>query len=245
RQARALEAELGRDFDARVSVAMRYWRPFTGEAIGEMRAFAPDDIVLLPLYPQYSKTTTGSSLKEWNRLYPANGHNPRVHVVREFFEDGAYVDAVAGAVGAEMSAYTDPSAVDVVFSAHSVPVSVIEAGDPYQKQIERTVDLVWRRGGWPARRHLCYQSKVGPSKWLRPMMREMLESLAASGSKEVLMVPISFVSDHVETLFEINIEHREIAERLGVTFRMVPGLNDQRQFIGALAGLVRSALNRN
>jgi ferrochelatase len=242
-QARALEADLRRDFDARVAVAMRYWRPFTAEAVAEMRRFAPDDLVLLPLYPQYSKTTTGSSLKEWNRLYRANGGGPRVHVVREFFEDPDYIAAVTAAVDAELRRYPDPASVDVVFSAHSVPVSVIDAGDPYRRHIERTVELVWERGGWPARRRLCYQSKVGPSKWLRPMMREMLERLAAEGSRRVLMVPISFVSDHVETLFEIDIEHREIAERAGIAdFRMVPGLNSQPAFIAALAGLVRAAL---
>jgi ferrochelatase len=136
-----------------------------------------------------------------------------------------------------------PSGADIVFSAHSVPVAVVEAGDPYQRQIERTVDLVWQKGQWPARRHICYQSKVGASKWLRPSMHETLGKLAASGSKHVLVVPISFVSDHVETLHEINIEHRDRARGLGIEdFRMVPGLNDSPLFIQALAKLVRGAV---
>ena len=131
--------------------------------------------------------------------------------------------------------------LDIVFSAHSVPVAVIEAGDPYQRQIEHTVDLVWERGGWPARRHTCYQSKVGASKWLRPSMHETVKKLAADGSKHMLVVPISFVSDHVETLHEIDIEHREQARELGISdFRMMPGLNDSPDFIRALAGLVRA-----
>ena len=122
---------------------------------------------------------------------------------------------------------------------------MIEKGDPYQRQIERTVELVSRRGGWRCRRSLCYQSKVGPSKWLRPMMRETLEDLGRRGSKQVLMVPISFVSDHVETLFEIDIEHREIAERAGIEqFRMVPGFNDHPSFIAALAAMVRRAVSQ-
>jgi len=117
----------------------------------------------------------------------------------------------------------------------------VEKGDPYQRQIERTAELVWQRGGWPARRHLCYQSKVGASKWLRPSMHETIKRLAAEGRKHVLVVPISFVSDHVETLHEIEIEHREQARKLGIDdFRMVPGLNDSPAFIAALAGLVRS-----
>jgi ferrochelatase len=240
RQARALERELRRDLDARVVVAMRYWHPFTEAAIKQMAAHAPGELVLLPLYPQYSKTTTGSSLNEWNRRFLPNGWNPRVHIVSEFYQDTAYIDAVAGAVDASLREMDNPVHTDIIFSAHSVPLSVIEQGDPYQRQIEHTVDLVWQRGRWPARRHLCYQSKVGASKWLRPSMHETIKNLAASGSKHVLVVPISFVSDHVETLHEIDIEHREQARSLGIDeYRMMPGLNDSTAFIAALANLVR------
>ena len=244
RQARALETELRRECDARVAVAMRYWRPFTEEAIKELAAHAPDEIVLLPLYPQYSRTTTGSSINEWNRRFGPNGWNPRVHVVSEFYREPAYLDAVAGAISASLGDFEDPAEVDIVFSAHSVPVAVIDGGDPYQRQIEHTVDLVWQRGGWPARRHLCYQSKVGASKWLRPSMHETIKSLSSAGSRAVLVVPISFVSDHVDTLHEIDIEHREQARRLGIeNFRMMPGLNDSPAFIAALAGLVRKRIS--
>jgi ferrochelatase len=195
------------------------------------------------LYPQYSKTTTGSSINEWNRRFQPNGWNPRVHVVTEFYRETAYLDAVTAAIDASLRDFENPADVDMVFSAHSVPVAVIDRGDPYQRQIEHTVDLVWERGRWPARRHLCYQSKVGASKWLRPSMHETLRSLSAAGSRNVLVVPISFVSDHVETLHEINIEHREQARSLGIEdYRMMPGLNDSREFIAALAGLVRSRI---
>jgi len=243
RQAWALEAELRREFDARVVVAMRYWHPLTQEAIAELAAFAPEDVVLLPLYPQYSKTTTGSSINEWNRRFHTNGWNPRTHLVREFYEDAAYLDAVVAAINGMLRDVEDISEVNVVFSAHSVPVAVIEQGDPYQRQIERTVDLVWQRGGWPARRHICYQSKVGASKWLRPSMHETIQRLASAGSQNILVVPISFVSDHVETLHEIDIEHREQARSLGIKdYRMMPGLNDSPAFIAALAGLVRARI---
>ncbi len=243
RQAKALECELRREFDARVVMAMRYWRPFTQEAITTLAAQAPDEVVLLPLYPQYSKTTTGSSLNEWNRRFQPNGWRPRVHVVREFYKDADYLDAVVAAIDSSLRDFEDPADVDMVFSAHSVPVAVIEQGDPYQRQIEDTVDLVWQRSSWPGRRHICYQSKVGASKWLRPSMHETVKNLSAAGSRHVLVVPISFVSDHVETLHEIDIEHREQARTLGIAdFRMMPGLNDSPAFIGALAGLVRSQL---
>ncbi len=240
RQAEALEAQLCSDFDARVVVAMRYWHPFTEEAIAELAAHAPEEVVLLPLYPQYSRTTTGSSINEWNRRFHPNGWRPRVRVISEFYENAAYLDAVVSAIDASLRDFEDPADVDIVFSAHSVPVAVIDGGDPYQRQIEHTVELVWQRGGWSARRRLCYQSKVGASKWLRPSMHETVKNLAAAESRNLLVVPISFVSDHVETLHEIDIEHREQARSLGIeNYRMVPGLNDSAAFIAALAGLVR------
>jgi ferrochelatase len=245
RQAVALEKRLRQDYDARVVVAMRYWRPFTQEAIAELAQHAPDEIVLLPLYPQYSKTTTGSSVNEWNRRFRPNGWNPAVHVVSEFYRDPAYIESVVSGIRNSLGQFAEPGDVDMVFSAHSVPMSVIEKGDPYQRQIEETVDLVWARGGWPSRRHVCYQSKVGASKWLRPSMHETVKRLAAEGSKNLLVVPISFVSDHVETLHEIDIEHREQARGLGIAnYRMVPGLNDSPDFIEALAGLVDNLVVR-
>jgi ferrochelatase len=243
RQAAALEATLRQEFDARVAIAMRYWRPFTADAIVEMERHAPGELVLLPLYPQYSKTTTGSSLNEWTRRFHPNGWNPRVHVVREFHENEGYLNAVTEAVNRSLAEFEDPAAVDMVFSAHSVPVAVVEHGDPYQRHIERTVELVWQRGQWPGRRHLCYQSKVGASKWLSPSMHETVKRLAAEGSRHILVIPISFVSDHVETLHEIDREHRAQAAGLGITdYRMAPGLNDAPAFIGALADMVRAAV---
>jgi protoporphyrin/coproporphyrin ferrochelatase len=248
RQAAALEAVLAREFDARVAVAMRYWRPFTADAIRQLQEHAPEEIVLLPLYPQYSKTTTGSSLNEWKRRFSGNGHGPRVHAIEHFYRDPAYLQAVVESIGrtlAGFAGFADAGDVDMVFSAHSIPMAVVERGDPYQRQIEETVELVWRMGGWPGRRHLCYQSKVGASRWLRPSMHETIRRLAAEGRRHVLVAPISFVSDHVETLHEIEIEHREQARGLGIEdFRMVPGLNDSPAFIEALAGLVRASVRQ-
>ena len=242
RQAVALEAALRKDCDARVVVAMRYWHPFTEVAIEELKTHRSDEVVLLPLYPQYSKTTTGSSLNEWRRKFQPNGWSPRVRTIEEFHEDPAYLDAVVDLVNATVAGVSGLRDTDFVFSAHSVPMAVVDGGDPYQRQIERTTNLVWQRGGWPGRKHLCYQSKVGASKWLRPSMHETIARLGSEHRKHVVVVPISFVSDHVETLHEIDIEHREQARGLGIEdFRMVPGLNDSPRFIEALAGLVRGA----
>ncbi len=245
RQAAALERELQSSLDARVVVAMRYWHPFTSEAIAELQKHAPDEVVLLPLYPQYSRTTTGSSLNEWNRLLRlSDTWRPKVHLVREYHADPDFIDALVAAVNESLAGFPHPIAeLDFLFSAHSLPLSVVQAGDPYQEHIERTCDLVWARGGWSGRRHLCYQSKVGTSKWLGPSMGEAIERLAAEGARHVLVVPISFVSDHVETLYEIGIEHRELAERLGIAdFRLMAGLNCSPRFIAALAKLVRQRL---
>ena len=213
--------------DARVVVAMRYWHPFTSEAIAELEEHAPGDIVLLPLYPQWSNTTTASSLHEWERRYTRNGNGARVHVIRDYHDDPGFVCAVVAGINRALRGFGDPAGLDFVFSAHGVPLSVVRAGDPYERHVERSVDLVWQRGGWPGRRHLCYQSKVGTAKWLGPSMSETIDRLASEGRERVLVIPISFVSDHVETLHEIDIEHREQAERLGIReFRLMPGLND-------------------
>jgi len=246
RQAHALEIELSKSWAARVVVAMRYWHPLTEEAVRELQAFTPEEIVLLPLYPQYSATTTGSSLNEWARHYRAQPGLP-VHVVREFHDHSLYIDALVKRINQALERFRrsnghaagSPGDVHLVFSAHSIPVSVIERGDPYQLQIEATMKLVMKRGRWPNPYRLCYQSRSGPGRWLQPFLAESLHDLAARSVERVLVVPVSFVSDHVETLYEINIEGREMAENLGIhRFEIMEGLNDFPPFIAALADLV-------
>jgi len=241
RQARALEIELashGRE--VRSFVAMRYWHPFTREAIAQLEAAQCDEIVLLPLYPQYSSTTTGSSLNEWQRLFRSD---VPVRAVTSFYRHPAYLDAVIERVEQALARFPLPQRAEIVFSAHSVPMSVIAKGDPYQRQIEETVRLLMERAGWPNRHRLCYQSKVGASKWLQPSLHRTLHDLAAEKKREVCIVPVAFVSDHVETLGEIDHEAREEARRLGITqFEMSAGLNDSPKFISALRELVLEAL---
>jgi len=241
-QARALQLKLTESgLDARCFVAMRYWHPFTTEAIEHLRAAKCDEVVLLPLYPQYSSTTTGSSLNEWRRRFP---DDIPVHCVDPFYENELYLEAVVEKLEEALARFPDPQRADIVFSAHSVPVSVIEEGDPYQRQIEETVELIMQRGGWRNRYRLCYQSKVGASKWLQPSLRRTLIDLRDQHVREVCVVPISFVSDHVETLGEIDHEAREQARKLGIErFEMSSGLNDAPTFIAALAELVIAALD--
>lgn len=241
-QARALEEELAEaGLDATCVVAMRYWHPFTCQAATQLEAAAVDEIVLLPLYPQYSSTTTGSSLNEWKRCFRPSG--VPVHCVREFYRHPTYLEAVAEKVEQALNRFPRPEEALLVFSAHSVPIAVVEKGDPYQRHIEETVELVRKRGGWPNRHRLCYQSKVGASKWLQPSLRTTLREAATRGERQVCVVPISFVSDHVETLGEVDHEAREQAAQLGIAqFEMSAGLNDSPTFIAALADLVATAV---
>jgi ferrochelatase len=241
RQARALETELrNRGMDVRCFVAMRYWHPFTRDAIEQLLAAECDEVMLLPLYPQYSSTTTGSSLNEWRRLF--SGDVP-VHCVESFYRNPVYLDAVVEKVDEALARFPTLHRPEIVFSAHGIPMSVIEKGDPYQRQIEETVRLLVERGAWNNPHRLCYQSKVGASRWLQPSLHHTLRQLAAEHAREVCVVPIAFVSDHVETLGEIDHEAREQAQRLGFTqFEMSAGLNDSPKFISALGQIVQEAL---
>ena len=241
RQAQALETALGDlGIDAQCSVAMRYWHPFTAEAVAQIQRAGCDEIVLLPLYPQYSSTTTGSSLNEWRRLY---GDALPVYTVENFYRHELYLDSLVEKVEEALDRFPRPDDVELVFSAHSVPQAVIEKGDPYQRQIEETVELLMDRGGWRNRHHLCYQSKVGASKWLQPSLHTTLRTVAASGARDICVIPVSFVSDHVETLGEIDHEARAEAAALGIRqFEMTSGLNDSPTFIAALAELVAGAI---
>jgi protoporphyrin/coproporphyrin ferrochelatase len=235
-QAVALEAALKPHIPARVIVAMRYWHPSTQEAIASLEKDPVDELVLLPLYPQYSLATTGSSLKEWNRLY-----KPRIPVrlIEHFYDHPDYIAGIVERINTVLNTLADPSSVVLVFSAHGLPMALVEKGDPYPKHIETTVQLVRQLGAWNNPHVLCFQSRVGPQKWLQPSLTGMIEKLAQEGVRRMLVVPISFLTEHIETLHEINIEAREQAESLGIhEFYTMPALNDSPLLIRGLADLV-------
>ncbi|MGA9965189.1 MAG: ferrochelatase [Terriglobales bacterium] len=240
-QARALQLKLTESgLDAHCFVAMRYWHPFTTQAIEQLRDARCDEVVLLPLYPHYSSTTTGSSLNEWRRLFQ---DDIAIHCIETFYRHELYLQALVEKIDEALARFSDPDRPEIVFSAHSVPLAVIQRGDPYQRQIEETVELLMQRGGWTNGYRLCYQSKVGASKWLQPSLHMGLRELAMGKNREVCIVPVSFVSDHVETLGEIDHEARAEAAKLGIKrFEMTSGLNDSPTFIAALADLVGNAI---
>jgi ferrochelatase len=249
RQRGALVEALSGEIDPVAVVAMRYWHPLTEEAVAALRKAGPiEEIVLLPLYPHFSYATTLSSFKEWCRVYGPPEVGPPQRTISQFFDHPLYVQAVAQRIGSVLRQFEDSSRIHLIFSAHGLPMSLVEKGDPYPTQIEATVRLVCEEGrkqfpGWPKTHLLCYQSRVGPSKWLQPPLTGTIERLGTEGVKEMLIVPISFVTEHIETLHEINIEAREDAKKFGVeVLRMMPAVGDSPLFIAALKDLVLRAV---
>jgi ferrochelatase len=247
-QARALQETLRPHLNARTIVAMRYWHPDTAEAVTMLESEHYDELVLLPLYPHYSFATTRSSLREWDRQYSAKlknkrGPKPPVKLIDHFYDHPDYIAGIVERINSVLQEVPDPEHVQLVFSAHGLPMTLVEKGDPYPQHIEQTVQLVRQLGAWRNPYVLCYQSKVGPQKWLQPSLTGTIESLAKSGVKRMLVIPIAFLTEHIETLHEINIEAREQAEHLGVKdFYLMPALNDSPLLIRALADLVLRAV---
>jgi protoporphyrin/coproporphyrin ferrochelatase len=249
RQRVRLVAAVSPYIDPVAVTAMRYWHPMTSEAVETLSHAGPlDEIVLLPLYPHFSYATTLSSLKEWRRVYGKLRKELPEHTIGQYYDHPLYIQALVTNIGRMLRQFSDSSAIHLIFSAHGLPMSLVEKGDPYPKHIEATVRLACELGakqfpGWPRTHLLCYQSRVGPAKWLQPPLTGTIERLGHEGVKEMLIVPISFVTEHIETLHEINIEAREDAKKFGVEkFLMMPAVGDSPLFIGALKDLVLRAV---
>lgn len=247
RQAAALETVLAGRLagdQVRVFIAMRYWNPLTEQTAAEVAAYAPDEVVLLPLYPQYSTTTTQSSLKAWNDAYAGPGVSRAVCC---YPRAAGWIEAQAQAIGLKLDEAGD-APVRVLFSAHGIPEKLVTGkGDPYQEQVETTVAAVVavieaQRG--PIDHALCYQSRVGPMKWLGPSTPDAIDQAARDGVG-VVVAPIAFVSEHVETLVELDIEYGELAHEKGVSpYLRAPAVGVEPLFIDALAEATVEALGR-
>lgn len=239
RQCDLLEQELNRSMRSRVFVAMRYSTPTTAAAVEAVREANCQRVILLPLYPQYSAATTGSSLREWERCAARRQLDLPTAIIDSYACHPTYIAALAERVSAALARFPPESKPHVLFSAHGLPQKFIRQGDPYQRQIEDTVREVIRECALKAPHTLCYQSRIGPQRWLKPSLTASLRRLGRGGCDAVLVVPVSFVSDHLETLSEINIEARHEAASLGIRqFETMTGLNDSPKFIQALAELV-------
>lgn len=244
KQAELLEKNLqSKGLDAKVYVAMRYWRPFTEDAIAQIEKDGIKKIVLLPLYPQFSKATTGSSFKEWERQIADKAHLKGIQTekVEHYYDFAPYLDSIIERINQTFERFPAEKRdeVYILFSAHGTPMKLVREGDPYSGQICETVSAVKERGGWKNEHTLCFQSKVGPQKWLTPSTPAVIEELAAKGVKNMLVVPIAFVSDHLETLFELDHEYGRLAKEKGVEqYEVMEGLNDSELFAESLAQLV-------
>jgi ferrochelatase len=246
-QADALERELNRRFagaaEFHVKLGMRYWHPFTTEAIDELIGLGVEDIFLLPLYPQYSRTTTGSSFKEWRDLHrKAYGRRFRVKAAKDYYLHPRYIEAINDRIDATIAdRFTEDERKNLhfLFSAHGTPVAEVETGDPYSPQIDVTIAAVMAARGNDYPWHQSFQSRVGPVRWLEPYTQDKLAELGKEGVDTLLVIPVAFVTDHIETLHELDIELREVAEHAGIRrYEVMYALNATPLFIAALADVV-------
>jgi protoporphyrin/coproporphyrin ferrochelatase len=234
-QAEALQKLLGNDF--KVLIAMRYWHPFADQALREAKEWGAERVILLPLYPQFSTTTTGSSLKQWHQLAADSFGETRT--VCCYPVEPGLVRAMAAKIRVEWDQAVGQGRPRLLFSAHGLPQSIIDKGDPYQNQVEQTAaavvaelniaDLDWA---------ICYQSRVGPAKWIGPSTEDELHR-AAADKVAVIVAPVAFVSEHSETLVELDIEYRHLAEKLGIpAYFRAAAISSHPDFIKGLADLV-------
>ncbi len=237
-QAKALEEQLGEGY--KVFVCMRYWHPMAKEVAAKVADYAPDEIVLLPLYPQYSTTTTASSFKDFLDNY-GNNDNVIFRKICCYPDNESFINAHIELIKPHYEKYPDAR---ILFSAHGLPKKVIDAGDPYQWQVEKTAKAVADKlniKDWL----VCYQSKVGPLEWLTPNTEDEIKRAGNEG-KDIILTPIAFVSEHSETLVELDIQFKELAQEVGVkNYIRIPALATHPEFISSLAALVRNKKGQN
>ena len=250
-QARELQSQLRqRGVNATSYVAMRYWHPFTESAVADLKADGITQVVVLPLYPHFSISTSGSSFRELSRLRDSDKDFQQISIrcIRSWYDNPGYVRSMAELIARKIRMCDLPEEAHIFFSAHGVPKSYVEeAGDPYQKEIERSTSLIISRLetllGYKNPYTLAYQSRVGPEEWLKPYTEDTIEELGRNKIRDLIVVPISFVSEHIETLEEIDIEYRNLAIKNGiVNFRRVRALDTYPLFIEGLADLVVECL---
>lgn len=244
-QASALEAALNDSATAenfRVFIAMRYWHPFSDETAKAVKAWGAERAVLLPLYPQFSTTTTDSSLKDWTRAAKAAGLAVPTASIGCYNDEPGFVSAQTALLRERLPEAEAKGPVRILFSAHGLPKKIVTDGDPYQQQVERSVAAIRRQlGRDDLDIRVCYQSRVGPLEWIGPATDAEIMR-AAQEKRSIVVVPVAFVSEHSETLVELDIEYAELAEHNGAAgYTRVPTVGTQPAFIAGLAGLVRGA----
>jgi protoporphyrin/coproporphyrin ferrochelatase len=245
-QAKALEKHLKPMAEVKTFIAMRYWHPFSFETVKKIKDFAPDRIILLPLYPQFSTTTTGSSATDWQRTAKKAGLDVQTSIVCCYPKEANFIKAHATAIKPELLKALKNGKTRILFTAHGLPEKIVEGGDPYAWQVEETVKAVVSELGEKTFDHaICYQSRVGPLKWIGPSTEDEIKR-AGNEKLNLVMVPISFVSEHSETLVELDIKFAALAKEAGVgSYHRVPALGTSGDFIKSLGNVVKAALDRD
>jgi ferrochelatase len=242
-----LTATSDRSDEFRIFVSMRYWHPFARDVAADVRAWSPDHVVLLPLYPQFSTTTSESSIEDWKQAAADAGLNVPTSAVCCYPTDSGWVTAQAKLVDVSVQRVLDATSTPprILFSAHGLPKRVVDRGDPYQWQVEQTAAAVTAQLRTASRDQVvCYQSRVGPLEWIGPSTEAEIERAGRDGVP-LVVVPIAFVSEHSETLVELDIEYREKAKHAGVPwYERTPTVQTDPDFISNLAGLARWASER-
>lgn len=237
-----LDSEYG-DGAIPVILAMRYWKPFTLSALEKVCELGVENIVFLPLYAQYSKTNAASSYNEWDRVKKKQGVDFNEKRIYYYHKNEKYIHGLNERIDEALGRFAKPDDVYILFSAHGIPIDLVFEGDAYPVHINETMEAIMNAREFKHQYSLSYQSKVGPKQWLTPSTEETLKLLGKNGIKKLLIVPIAFVSDHIETLHELDIELREIAQHAGIKeYQVTEGLNDSAVFIDALFDLVEKEL---
>jgi protoporphyrin/coproporphyrin ferrochelatase len=245
-QARSLAEELKRrGRDVQTFVGMCTWHPFLSEAVAKIESAKLDKLIVLPLFPQFSVTTTGSGTSALRQLIEKRPSFEKMNIdwIRSWQDQPTYIESFVQSIQRELAKFGNRDKVQLLFSAHSIPESYVRNGDPYLEQTKQSVELIMDRLGRKNPYQLSFQSKIGPVKWLEPFTNDAIKQLGKEGVDDVLVVPISFVSEHIETLYELDILYKKVAAEAGVAnFRRVPALNSDPTFIRALAELVEARL---
>ena len=245
-QARTLGEEFKRrGKDVQTFVGMCTWRPFLVDAIETIEKTNIEKLVILPLFPQYSVTTTGSGFSALRQLIERRPVLQKLPIqwIRSWEDHPTYIESFVQGIQRELARFGNPGAVHILFSAHSIPESYVRNGDPYLEQTKTSVELIMDRLGRRNPYQLAFQSKIGPVKWLEPFTNDAIAQLGKQRVSDVLVVPISFVSEHIETLYELDILYKKVAAAAGIkNFKRVPALNSDATFIRALAEIVESTL---
>ncbi len=240
KQANKLNKELNKTVNSKVYIGMRYTKPTINDAVNNIINDNHNKLIVLPLYPHFSNSTSLSSINEFNRIIKAKQlNNMQIKIIYHWYDCPDYIKALSLLIKDKLNVYNNKNDVHIVFSAHSIPLSLVNKGDPYPNHINICVEHIINSLNCTNPHHICFQSKIGPIKWLEPSTKSVINNIAERKNQSILVVPISFVSDHYETNYEIDILYANQAKQAGIKhFDRINSLNDHNLFIKALSTII-------